>query len=79
MFVNKPGDLTEKEAVPKIMQLLNRFEKASGSVGPISTHMWLFSYLPYTGIQVLILINLQIMNMFISCLIKLNKEIIEII
>ncbi|VDN50593.1 unnamed protein product, partial [Dracunculus medinensis] len=51
VFVNKPGDLTEKEAVPKIMQLLNRFEKASGSVGPISTHMWLFSYLPYTGIQ----------------------------
>lgn len=34
------------------MRLLDRFEHATGSVGSVSTQMWLFAYLPYVGIQV---------------------------
>ncbi|KHN88590.1 Patched domain-containing protein 3 [Toxocara canis] len=51
VFVNNPGDLRRRDAVPEVMRLLDRFEHATGSVGSVSTHMWLFAYLPYVGIQ----------------------------
>ncbi|KAK0396036.1 hypothetical protein QR680_001538 [Steinernema hermaphroditum] len=51
VFVNRPGNLTEPEAVSEIMGILDRFEHASGSVGSSSTHMWLLPYLPYVGLQ----------------------------
>jgi len=46
IFVNNPGDLRRPEAVPEIMRILDRFERAPGSVGQSSTQMWLNPYLP---------------------------------
>uniref|UniRef100_F1KSQ4 Patched domain-containing protein 3 n=1 Tax=Ascaris suum TaxID=6253 RepID=F1KSQ4_ASCSU len=51
VFVNNPKDLRQRDAVPEVMRLLDRFEHATGSVGSVSTQMWLFAYLPYVGIQ----------------------------
>uniref|UniRef100_A0A1I8AFV1 SSD domain-containing protein n=1 Tax=Steinernema glaseri TaxID=37863 RepID=A0A1I8AFV1_9BILA len=51
VFVNRPGNLSEPEAVTEIMGILDRFEHTSGSVGSSSTHMWLLPYLPYVGLQ----------------------------
>ncbi|TMS35729.1 hypothetical protein L596_003063 [Steinernema carpocapsae] len=51
VFVNKPGNLSDPEAVPEIMGILDRFEHATGSVGSSSTHMWLLPYLPFVGLQ----------------------------
>uniref|UniRef100_A0A915A5H4 Secreted protein n=2 Tax=Parascaris univalens TaxID=6257 RepID=A0A915A5H4_PARUN len=51
VFVNNPKDLRQQDAVPEVMRLLKRFEHATGSVGSVSTQMWLFAYLPYVGIQ----------------------------
>lgn len=51
VFVNNPGDLRQPEAVPEIMRILERFERAQGSVGSSSTQMWLNPYLPFIGLQ----------------------------
>lgn len=52
VFVNNPGNLRDQNAVPEIMKILDRFERATGSVGSSSTQMWLNHYLPYIGLQV---------------------------
>ncbi|KAI6185049.1 Ptr-18 [Aphelenchoides bicaudatus] len=51
IFFNNPGDLTQPETIPKIMRILEQFEKAPGAVGSSSTQMWLSPYLPYIGLQ----------------------------
>lgn len=53
VFVNNPGDLTKQNTVLEIMKMLSKYEHATGSVGPESTHLWLYPYLPYVGTQVL--------------------------
>lgn len=52
VFVNNPGNLRNKNSVAEIMKILNRFERATGSVGSSSTQMWLNHYLPFIGLQV---------------------------
>ncbi|CAD5210926.1 unnamed protein product [Bursaphelenchus okinawaensis] len=51
VFINSPGDLREPDKIPKIMRILEHFERAEGSVGPSSTQMWLNTYLPFIGLQ----------------------------
>ncbi|CAD5214727.1 unnamed protein product [Bursaphelenchus xylophilus] len=51
VFINTPGDLREPDKIPKIMRILEHFERAEGSVGPSSTQMWLNTYLPFIGLQ----------------------------
>jgi hypothetical protein len=51
VFFNNPGDLSQPETIPKIMRILEHFERAPGSVGSSSTQMWLAPYLPFIGLQ----------------------------
>lgn len=51
VFINNPGDLRDPEKIPRIMRILEQFERAIGSVGPSSTQMWLNTYLPFIGLQ----------------------------
>uniref|UniRef100_A0A0K0EN34 SSD domain-containing protein n=1 Tax=Strongyloides stercoralis TaxID=6248 RepID=A0A0K0EN34_STRER len=51
VFVNNPGNLSNPEAIPEIMKILNKFETSLRSVGPSSTQMWLNAYLPFIGLQ----------------------------
>jgi hypothetical protein len=51
VFFNNPGDLSQPDAIPKIMRILEHFEHAHGAVGSSSTQMWLSPYLPYIGLQ----------------------------
>uniref|UniRef100_A0A914EHS8 SSD domain-containing protein n=1 Tax=Acrobeloides nanus TaxID=290746 RepID=A0A914EHS8_9BILA len=51
VFINNPGNLSEPDVIPEIMHILERFERAPGSVGSSSTQMWLNPYLSYVGIQ----------------------------
>uniref|UniRef100_A0A7E4VBG7 SSD domain-containing protein n=1 Tax=Panagrellus redivivus TaxID=6233 RepID=A0A7E4VBG7_PANRE len=51
LFVNNPGNLSEPDAIPNLMRLLEKYETALGSVGPSSTQMWLTPYLPFIGLQ----------------------------
>uniref|UniRef100_A0A915DZY2 SSD domain-containing protein n=1 Tax=Ditylenchus dipsaci TaxID=166011 RepID=A0A915DZY2_9BILA len=46
VFVNNPGDLKHPDAIPDLMKILDRFERATGS-----TQMWLNPYLPFVGLQ----------------------------
>ncbi|VDK58541.1 unnamed protein product [Gongylonema pulchrum] len=52
VFVNNPGDFRAPEVIPELMQLVEHFEHATGSIGSASTHLWLIPYLSYVGIQV---------------------------
>ncbi|KAI6230262.1 SSD domain-containing protein [Aphelenchoides fujianensis] len=51
VFFNNPGDLSHPATVPKIMKILEHFERAPGAVGSSSTQMWLSPYLPFIGLQ----------------------------
>ncbi|KAI1729686.1 patched family domain-containing protein [Ditylenchus destructor] len=51
VFVNNPGDMKNPEMIPDLMKILDRFERAPGSVGSSSTQMWLNPYLPFIGLQ----------------------------
>uniref|UniRef100_A0A1I8BV23 SSD domain-containing protein n=1 Tax=Meloidogyne hapla TaxID=6305 RepID=A0A1I8BV23_MELHA len=52
VFVNNPGDMRNKERITEIMLAVKSFERAPGSVGGESTHLWLKTYIPFIGFKV---------------------------
>lgn len=51
VFVNNPGNLQTPNAIPHLMAAVRQFEQAPGSVGAVSTQMWLNDYMPFVGFQ----------------------------